>query len=240
MLALALGSQFSVTECPVLLTPVPATVIVLGELPALLAIVILPLALPAAFGEKTTFKFAVWPAANVAPEVPLLNPNPVPVIVIAETVKLKFPVFFTATASVLVPPTTSFPKFRLVVDSEIARVELTPVPFSGIARLESAAVLFNVKLPVALPLVVGANAIVKLVVCPACNVSDNGLASPFTVYPVPSRESLDIVSATTPVFFSCTVCVFLLPIGTDPKLTLLGVATSSPARTPVPFTEYCT
>src|SRR5579863_7677825 len=233
MLALPLGAQFSVTECPVPLTPAPSTVIVLGEALALLEIVTFPVTLPATFGANVTFNSAVCPAAMVAPATPLPTLKPLPLTLIVETVRLEFPVFFTATCRVLVPPTTSFPKFSVDEESEMALTVLTPAPSNAIVSVEFAAVLLSVRLPVLLPDVVGANAIVKLFVCPAASVNAGEVASSCTLNPVPLNESLEIVSATAPVFFSCTVCVFLLPIATDPKLTLLGVATNSPACTPV-------
>jgi len=224
----------------VLLTPVPARETLFGELLALLVIATLPFTLPVAIGANITFNSAVCPAAIVVPATPLPTLKPVPLTLIVETVTLEFPAFFTATSSVLVPPTISFPKFRLAAESEIVRVSLTPVPLSASISVEFVAVLLNVRLPVTLPVIVGANPTAKLVVCPASSVSEGELASPFNVNPVPSKESLDSVSADPPVFFSCTVCEFLLPTATDPKLTLLGVAVKVPGVTPVPLTEYST
>ena len=54
-----LAVQLRLTECEVLLTPVPATETEFGELVALLVIVTFPVTLPVALGAKTTFISAV-------------------------------------------------------------------------------------------------------------------------------------------------------------------------------------
>jgi len=72
MFELLLAPQLNATECAVLLTPVPATLTLLGEFVALLEMLTVPLTLPVAFGANTTFNSAVCPAAMVAPANPLL------------------------------------------------------------------------------------------------------------------------------------------------------------------------
>src|SRR5579863_2987809 len=89
MLALPLGAQFSVTECPVPLTPAPSTVIVLGEALALLEIVTFPVTLPATFGANVTFNSAVCPAAMVAPATPLGSGVAGATIAAGQTAELK-------------------------------------------------------------------------------------------------------------------------------------------------------
>ena len=108
--------------------PVPVTDTEFGELVALLVMVTFPVTLPVTFGAKTTVISAVCPAAIVAPIKPPLIPNPAPVMATCEMVRLEFPVFFTATPRGIDPPTTSFPKFKLDVESEMVRVALPPVP----------------------------------------------------------------------------------------------------------------
>jgi hypothetical protein len=195
-----LAAQLNATECAVLLTPVPAVAMEFGELVALLVIVTFPVTLPVVFGANTTPSSAVCPAAIVVPRTPLFTPKPVPLTVICETVRLEFPVFFTPTASVLVPPTVSFPKFRLDVDSEIVRVAVAPVPLSANVNVGFDAVLFSVTLPVTLPDAVGAKATVKLTVCDAASV--NGMLRPVILNPMPLTVALDIVKLEPPVFFN--------------------------------------
>ena len=95
-----------------------------------------------------------------------------------------------------------------------------------------------VTLPVTLPADAGLNATVKLDACPADSVS--GTEIPLSLKPVPLTVALEIVILAVPVFFNCTVCEFVVPITTDPKLALDGVVATVPAGvTPVPLTEYC-
>lgn len=180
--------------------PVPATNTEFGELVALLIIVTVPVTLPVTVGAKTTFISAVCPAAIVAPTKPPLIPNPVPVIPTCEMVRLEFPVFFTATPRGIEPPTTSFPKFRLDVDSEMVRVALPPVPLKAMVYVGFEALLLIVTLPVTLPEAVGANATVKLFVPEAASVS--GTVMPLILNPVPLTVALEIVKVAPPVFFN--------------------------------------
>ena len=204
-----------------------------GELVALLVIVIFPLTLPVTCGAKTAFNWALWPAAMVAPATPPVALNPAPLTLTCETVKLELPVFFTVTVCVVVPPTTSFPKFKLLDERESVRVALAPVPVKAIVSVGFVPLLFSVTPPVTLPEAVGEKATVMLFVCAAANVT--GTVMPLSLNPVPLTAALEIVTLVPPVFFNCTVCEFVVPFATDPKLMLAGVAASVPAPTPVPL-----
>jgi hypothetical protein len=222
----------------VLLTPAPARETEFGELLALLVIVAMPLALPVTLGANTTFICAVCPAAIVAPASPPVTLKPAPVTLTCATVMLEFPVFFTATPSELDPPTTSLPKFRLVVESEMDRVAVPPLPLSARVYVGFVASLFIAMLPVTLPETLGENETVKLLV--AATASVKGKVNPLIWKPVPVMEALDIVKLAPPEFFSCTVCEFVVPVAMLPKPTLDGVELIVPAFTPLPLTEYCT
>jgi hypothetical protein len=212
---------------------------VFGELLALLVMVTFPVTLPVVLGANTTPSSAVCPAAIVAPATPLFTANPVPLTETPEIVMLDVPVFLTATPSVLVPPTVSLPKFRLEVDSESVFVDVVPVPLVHMARDGFDALLFNVTFPVTLPVAVGAYAMVKLFVAEAARVS--GIVSPLILKPTPLTVALEIVKLEPPVFFSSTVCEFVVPVATFPKAMLDGVAVSVAApAVPVPLNEYCT
>ena len=50
--------------------------------------------------------------------------------------------------------------------------------------------------------------------------------------PFPLTVALEIVTLTVPVFISCMVCEFVVPISTLPKLTLAGLNTSFPGVWP--------
>ena len=117
-----------------------------------------------------------------------------------EIVRLEFPVFFTATPRGIDPPTTSFPKFKLDVESEMVRVALPPVPLRAMVYAGFEALLLIVTLPVTLPDAVGLNATVKLFVCEAANV--RGTVMPLILNPVPLTPALEIVKLLPPVFFN--------------------------------------
>jgi hypothetical protein len=234
-----LALQLNAAECTVPLTPVPAVVTEFGELVALLVMVTRPVTLPVALGANTTLICAVCPAAMVVPVTPLMTLKPVPVTAICDTVTLEFPVFFTPTPSVLVPPTVSFPKFRFDVDNESVFVAEPPVPLSARVIVGFDALLLRVTLPITLPDAVGRNATVKLAVLAGASV--NGMAKPVIWNPTPLTVALEIVKLDPPVFFNCTVCEFFTPVTTVPKAMLEGVADTVPgvAAVAVPVNEYC-
>ena len=209
-----------------LLTPVPDTATEFGEFVALLISVTVPLTLPVVLGANTTLRFAVCPAEIVVPLMPLVTLNPEPVTLICEMIRLEFPVFFTATSSGIDPPRISLPKFKLVVASEIVRVAVVPVPLKAMVWVALVALLFIVTVPVALPEAVGLNDTVKFSVFAAPSV--NGVESPLILNPVPLTLTLDTVTFDPPVFFSCTVCEFVVPLATLPKPTLDGVFANVP------------
>lgn len=181
-----------------LLTPVPATETLLGEFVALLAIVTNPLTPPVLFGAKMTFISAVWPAAIVVPLTPLFTLNPVPVVLICATVTLEFPVFLTATPSMLVFPTISFPKFRLVAERERFLVAVPPLPLNANVYVGFVALLLTVMLPVTVTVDVGVNATVKLFVWDA--ESAIGRGRPLIWKPAPFTDALEIVTLELPLF----------------------------------------
>jgi len=78
--------------------------------------------------------------------------------------------------------------------------------------------------PVALPPVVGANCAVNEVVWPAVNVF--GVTSPLTLNPVPVAVTWEIVKLAAPLFVKVTVCEPELPVATEPKVTVAGLAPS--------------
>lgn len=101
------------------------------------------------------------------------------------------------------------------------------------------AVLFSVTLPVTLVDTLGVKETVKLFVCAGASVK--GTVSPLIRNPVPLAVALEMVRLPLPVFFSKTVCEFVVPTATGPKLKLDGVADIVPVPLPpVPLNEYRT
>jgi hypothetical protein len=210
----------------VLLTPVP-DVATLGVFEASLVIVTFPVTSPVPFGAKTTPRFAVCPAAIVAPVNPPVALKPVPLTLTDATLTLAFPVFLTLTFNWLELPTVSFPKLRLELDSESDFVVVTPVPLKAMVTVGLLLLLLRVMVAVLLPELVGAKVIVRLMDCPV--PSHSGMYRLLMLNDELLNVALEIVIVAAPVFLICSVCEFLVPIATLPKLALPGVTLSVPS-----------
>ena len=137
-------------------TPFPVTAIAIGVV-ELLAILTLPITLPAVFGANETLTVAVWPGAIVDPLAPApLVVIPAPVIETPESVTTEFPVFFRTTESTFELPTDSVPKLRVVGVAVIIRVAVSPVPLTAIVNILFAALLAMETLLATYPAIVGA------------------------------------------------------------------------------------
>ena len=122
----------------------------------------------------------------------------------------------------LLLPTVTLPKLRLVGEAESWGV--TPVPETAREVGELAALLTTTCAPVKLPTDDGAKLMLKVVLCPPARVS--GTTSPLVLKLVPLRLSPETTTVSVPEFLKVTDCVFLPPVGTLPKATLLGVNAS--------------
>jgi len=162
-------------------TPVPDRDTVAGELVPLLVIEMLPVALPVVVGAKVALKLALCPPDKVSGSVSPVVPNPVPVTVAWVMVTLPVPVLLRVTGCVPVVFTVTLP--NATVDGEAESCRVTPVPDRDTVAGESVALLVIEMLPVALPVVVGAKAALKLVLCPPERVS--GSVKPLVPKPVP-------------------------------------------------------
>jgi hypothetical protein len=128
-------------------------------------------------------------------------------------------------------PVCTLPK--LTVDGlAVSAPGVVPLPESAIAREAFDALLLTLTPPVTAPLVCGANAIVKLVLCPAARVS--GKVIPLTVNPEPVAVTCEMFTLDPPELVSVSDAVWLFPVCTLPKLTVEGLAVSAPAVVPVP------
>ena len=76
---------------------------------------------------------------------------------------------------------------------------------------------------------------VKLFVLPAASV--NGMVKPVVEKPVPLTVALEIVVLWLDGFINCTDLKMLVPTGTLPNWTLLGVASSGLAASPAALSE---
>src|SRR5260370_1153383 len=110
---------------------------------------------------------------------------------------------------------------------------LTPVPVTATEFGELVALLTSVTTPLTLPATLGANTTFNSAVCPAAIVLP--LTPLVTLNPVPLTVALEIVKLAAAVFFSCTVCEFVVPSATLPKLMLDGVVVNVPRPSACPF-----
>lgn len=92
----------------------PESVKTLGEFTALLASITPSLAGPVVSGENWTVKEALWLGARVRDAVRPLTANALPVTVTCARLRFALPVFVRLTFCVLVLPTGTSPKLRLV------------------------------------------------------------------------------------------------------------------------------
>ena len=95
-------------------TPAPCTGTEVGVALALLVIVAVPFTVPAVCGAKVTVTVRFDPAVIVTGKVRGLIEKPAPDRVTAETTKSALPVFETVTVRLLVVPTVTLPKAKLL------------------------------------------------------------------------------------------------------------------------------
>ena len=200
----------------------PLSVTVAGEFVALLTTETLPVMLPPTVGAKTTLNVVFWPAVRVTGGISPLVLNPAPVTVACEIVRLALPELVKVTVCVLLVPTRTFPKARLV--GLTLKAGCTPLPESVMVAGEFVALLTTETLPVTLPAAVGANVTLRVAAWLAARVS--GRVKPLPLNPAPETFTCEMVTLELPLFVSVTVCVLLVPTNTLPKLKLVGLAES--------------
>src|SRR5512146_687086 len=105
-------------------------------------------------------------------------------------------------------------------------VVLAPVPLSATAVGELVALLAKLKLPLTVPVTVGAKFTVNDALCPAASV--NGSVGPLTLKPAPVVVACEMVTLAVDAV-TWTVFVLLLPTFTLPKLSDVGWAVFVPA-----------
>ena len=210
--------------------PSPPTEMVAGEFVALLVTLTLPATAPAVFGAKVTLNVEVCPGAINVPLTALVV-IPAPLMVAPESVTLELPVFLNVTGNVLEWPRFSLPKLRLVGAAAMVRVSATPVPLTVIGSVLFVALLATDTVPATKPDTVGSKVTVAFAVLPPA--STTGVVTPCNPKPLPATLILEIVTVTAPTFVNCTVCEFVVPNGTLPKVALDGVACNAGAS-PVP------
>jgi hypothetical protein len=182
-----------------------------------------PLAAPALVGAKVTVNVTLWFEVSVVGNVNPLTEKPAPVTLAWDRVAGDPPVFVNVSDLLLLLPTWTLPKARLAGFAAIV-AGVIPVPVSGILRLGFAPLEVMLILPLAAPLTVGANCTVKVVFCPAFNVT--GKVKPLRLNPLPLAVAAEMVRAVPPEFVSVPESDFEVPTCTLPKEKLEGFGAS--------------
>lgn len=200
-------------------TPVPLSVTVAGEALALLAMLMLPLSVPAAVGLNVTVACADWPAAMVAGVAMPLTAKLVPLAAIEEIVRFAAPLLFSARFTVFLDPTDTLPKLMELSPSDnCACEEDVAVADRFTTTGELPALPKIVIVPVTFPAALGFTATVKLLLCPV--PSDSGMDNPDTLNCEFDIVACVMLNATEPVLVTEIACVTCLPTATFPKLML--------------------
>ena len=133
-----------------------------GELLASEIIARLPLTAPAAVGANFTLNVTVWLGVRVAGKTNPVTEYPAPVTFACEMVTFAPPVLVNVSERLALLPTCTLPNDRLVGLAESVPA-VTPMPETGIFRVGLAPLEVIVTLPLAAPVVAGANCTLKVV-----------------------------------------------------------------------------
>jgi hypothetical protein len=214
--------------------PVPLRFIVSGDPGASLVTFTVPVAFPGVVGANFTLSVAACPVFNMAGVVKPLTVNPVPAATTLEICTAALPELVNVILCAALLPVATVPKLRLVVLAvNLPAGAAVPVPVNPITSAGPLPLLAIVIVPVALPILAGANFTASVAVCDGFNVA--GTATPLALNPVPAATTLEIFTAALPVFVNVTFCEALLPEATFPKPTFVGLALNCPSAAVVPF-----
>jgi hypothetical protein len=133
-------------------------------------------------------------------------------------------------------PVTLLDELAVQLIVTLAGVELVPAPVRLTVGDEEA-LLEKVTLPVELVTVVGANVIVRVVLCPAVRLA--GVVMPLPEKPVPVTLTCERLRVALPEFVIVSDCVPVVPSGTFPKATVVELTEIAGAAgaVPVPVIE---
>ena len=183
--------------------PLPATLSVWVAFAALLLKEMVPEAVPLVCGVNTMLKEALWPALNVSGNAIPLSANSELLEVAEETVTLD-PLALNEAGWVELVPTLTLPKFKVVGDS-VSCPGLVPLPESGMLRFGLEALESSDRVPLALPLTVGAKATLNVTLCPGVKLC--GTFNPLRLNPEPVTLACEIVTLAVLGLLNVTDCV---------------------------------
>lgn len=221
---------------PVAATPVPLTATDTGDFGALLAMVTLPLVVPAVCGAYCTLNVLLCPAAIVSGVVTPLTLTPAAVEPSCEMVRFAVPVLVMVTGCVFDCPSTRLPKVMLAGEMLIAGC--TPVPESANPGAVPGASLVIPTVPPTTPVAVGAKVTCTCADCPAAKVA--GVARPVSLKPAPEANTCEMCTAPWPLLVIVAESTLLPPTKTFPNVNEEGFNVKWPTGVLVPVPESAT
>jgi hypothetical protein len=208
---------------------------VAGELGASLAIVTLaPVVLPALLGENVTINAVDCPGIRIVPPETPPALKPAPLTLTLDMFMLEFPVFVSVELSVLLLPSATVLKFKLVGFTPNEACAAEPVPVTPITNGDGTPFVTSVIEPLTAEVEPGANTALNAILEFGAIVVD--VDSPVKLTPVPLAANCENVSVALPLFLSVIGCEFLFPTTTFPKLTFDALADTN-ACMPTPLSE---
>jgi hypothetical protein len=137
-----------------------------------------------------------------------------------EIVTLELPVLVSVTGRVVLPPTVSLPKFNVELDATSDFVDPKPDPLSPTDKTTVLLMFFKIRAPENVPEEVGAKLTVIYVVAPTPKYK--GVRNGLILKPEPVMDATLTMILVVLVFFTASVCVFLVPSATVPNDTVDG------------------
>lgn len=193
-----------------------------------------PVVLPTLLGENVTINAADCPGIRIVPPEtpPVLKPAPLTLTL--DMSMLEFPVFVSVELSVLLLPSVTVLKFKLVglTPSEACAAE--PVPLTPMTNGDGTPFVTIVIEPLTAEVEVGANTALNVILEFGAIVVD--VDNPVKLTPVPLAANCENVRAALPLFLIVIGCEFVFPTTTFPKFTLDALADTN-ACMPTPLSE---
>jgi len=187
----------------------------------------LPTFEPAEVGANCTVTEVLCVGASVTAPAPLaIEKAPPAVAVTPEIATFAFPVLVIVMDCVVTLPVVRLPKLKLLGLTLIVAVAVVPVALNATIVGEFGALLKIETAPVTLPVPWGAYCTLKFPLWPGAKFIGNAI--PVKLNPAPLTVACEMVKVPVPLFRTCRVCEFVLPVTTEPKLALAGV-TVNPA-----------
>jgi hypothetical protein len=218
------------TLCWTAPVPVPLTACASEAFVALLVNEMLPEVAPLVVGAKVTVKPALWPVPRLRGSVRPLSANSA-LLDAADEIVTPDPDAVNVPLWLWFAPTFTLPKFTLAGDT-LSVPGLLPVPDSAMLKFGTDPLALNAKFPLAAVLDWGVNVMLNVRLCPPFKVV--GTLRPLVANPVPVTVALEMVMLDPPEFEITSDFVWVLPIDTPVKVTLVGLATRAPTVVPVP------